>query len=237
MVVSPRWFSDDQVSRVLLEAGESVFSMAGRRAGLPRASLLLLVLLMTRPVLACWPDYVEQGAEQADVVVMAKVIHLGSSRGHGLNSFYNLVRIQVKTFLKGEEACRKHVRRLPVARDRPEREKGATFVEAPDPPSRPPSDPPLGVDGVSARGTCSGRVRVGDIMIFFLRLKTPAEVREGRSAEATFHVTSQPIKLNLQLLRYTQTAVQGEYAVVLCCRLSLVCCVLLGCGATLCLAV
>ncbi|XP_050707769.1 uncharacterized protein LOC126992988 isoform X2 [Eriocheir sinensis] len=177
--------------------------MAGRRAALPLASRLLLVLVMTRPVLACWPDYVEQGAEQADVVVMAKVIHVGSTRGHGLNSFYNLVRIQVKTFLKGEETCRKHVQR-------PEWEEEATFVEVPDPPSSPPTDPPLGVDGVSARGTCSGRVRVGDIMIFFLRPKTQTEVREGRSAAATFLVTSQPIKLNLQLLRYTQTAVQGK---------------------------
>lgn len=212
-----RGCSDDPVSSVLVETGESVLAMARRRAKLPRASLLLMVLLMTRPILACWPNYVEQGAEQADVVVVGKVIHLGSSRGHGLNSFYNLVRIQVKTFLKGEEACRKHVQRLSVLRDMHEWEMEATFVEAPHPPAPPPSDQPLGVDGVSARGTCSGRVREGDVMIFFLRTKAPAEVREGHSAEATFHVTSQPIKLNLQLLRHTQTALQGEYLTVLCC--------------------
>ena len=80
----------------------------------PVTLLLLLFLLVAaaRPVLACWPDYVKQAAQQTDVVVMDKVVHLGSSRGHGFKKFYNLVKVQVKTFLKGEDAYRKHLRLL-----------------------------------------------------------------------------------------------------------------------------
>ncbi|MPC81344.1 hypothetical protein E2C01_075954 [Portunus trituberculatus] len=168
---------------------------------------LTLLLVVGWPVLACWPDYVDQAVQDADVVVVAKVVHLGSHHGHGLNKFYNLVTVQVKTFLKGEEDCRRHLRHLPV-NERPEWEEEATVVERSDPS---PGSEALGVDGVSAQGTCSGRVRKGDIMIFFLRIKSKAEVREGHSAEAAFHVTSQPIKLNLSLLRHTQAVMQAVY--------------------------
>ncbi|XP_063870501.1 uncharacterized protein LOC135105827 isoform X2 [Scylla paramamosain] len=167
---------------------------------------LTLLLVVAWPVLACWPDYVDQAAQDADVVVVAKVVYLGSHHGHGFNKFYNLVKVQVKTFLKGEEACRRHLRLL-SGNERPEWEEEATVVEEAD---LSPSSEVLGVDGVSAQGTCSGRVRSGDIMIFFLHIKSKAEVQKGHSAQAAFHVTSQPIKLNLSLLRHTQAVVQGK---------------------------
>ena len=168
--------------------------------------VLALLLVVVWPVFACWPDYVDQAVQDADVVVVAKVVHLGPHHGHGLNKFYDLVKVQVKTFLKGEEDCRRHLRLL-QGTERPEWEEEATVLESADPSV--PSEA-LGIDGVSAQGTCSGRVRKGDTMIFFLRMKSKAEVREGRSAQAAFHVTSQPIKLNLSLLRHTQAAMQGE---------------------------
>ncbi|XP_071551739.1 uncharacterized protein [Panulirus ornatus] len=175
----------------------------------PRMALILLLLLVAWPVQSCWPGFVKQAASEADMVLTAKVTHLGSQRGQGRNRVYNVVRIMVKEFLKGEEVYQQHMKTSHTYGGSEEEE--VTILENPldflsDAPT---SDSTVDVDGVTTLGTCSGRLRVGDIQIFFLRTKTKDEVRNGQS-EAIFQVTSQPIKINLEVLRLTKAAVQGK---------------------------
>ncbi|XP_042222370.1 uncharacterized protein LOC121866737 [Homarus americanus] len=179
------------------------------------ASVTLAVLLVAWTAGACWPGYVEQAAEQADLVLTAKVTYLGSRSGNNRNKVYDLVRIQAKEFLKGDVLYQDYLRTL--TEGLPEEE--ATMLEDPlDGISDLPQqgsltlDNTLGVGGVTDHGTCSGRVRVGDVQIFFLRIKTKDEVRKGHR-DATFQVTSQPIKINLDVLRLTKAAVQGTLGI------------------------
>lgn len=180
------------------------------------AGVTLVLLLMAWPAQACWPGYVEQAAAEADMVLTAKVTHIGSHRGHGRNRVYKLVRIMMKEFLKGEDVYEDYLDTLDMDVGSEEEEEEVTILEDPldfiNDPSKEDSlttDGTISVDGVTTLGTCSGRVRVGDIQIFFLRVKTKAEVRNSAS-DAPFLVTSQPIKVNLEVLRLTKAAVQGK---------------------------
>ncbi|KAK3875911.1 hypothetical protein Pcinc_019255 [Petrolisthes cinctipes] len=200
------------------------------------------LLLLAWPALSCWPAYVQEAVDHSDLVLTAKVLHLGSRRGHGINRMYDLVRLEVKSFMKGEDVFRNHLRdrshhsrdrnhhlrdRSHYLRDRNhhlkdrshhlrdtnlEGDEEATFLEDPDTSSSSPlhlSTPnTFWVDGVSASGTCSGRVRVRDVQLFFLKVKTRAEVRRGHHHQEApvFKVASQPVKVTLEMLRMTEAA-------------------------------
>ncbi len=71
--------------------------------------VILGLLLVAWPAPTCWPTYVEEAVVNSDLVLTAKVTHLGSRRGHGVNRFYDLVRLQIKRIMKGEEVYRDHV--------------------------------------------------------------------------------------------------------------------------------
>lgn len=171
------------------------------------------LLLLAWPVLSCWPAYVQEAVEQSDVVLTAKVLHLGKRRGRGMNRVYNLVRLEVKSLMKGEDVFSDQVRNTLIGNHHE-----ATFLEHPDTSTLDLSSSlTFGVDGVSATGTCSGRVRVRDVQLFFLKVKTRGELRKGHH-EAVFKVASQPIKVTLEKLRMVEAAAtKGEctYSLVL----------------------
>ncbi|XP_053635120.1 uncharacterized protein [Cherax quadricarinatus] len=180
------------------------------------AKVALALLLMACPTLACWPGYVDQAVEHADMVLTAKVTHIGPERGHSRNKVYSVVKIQVKEFLKGENLYKKYLKASRMAEGSQEEEEELTILEDPfdftldlSSENSPIVDTIMGVDGVTALGTCSGRVRVRDVQIFFLGMKTETEISEGHR-EATFQVTSQPVKINLDILRLTKAAIQGK---------------------------
>ncbi|KAK4302994.1 hypothetical protein Pmani_024950 [Petrolisthes manimaculis] len=215
------------------------------------------LLLLAWPALSCWPAYVQQAVDQSDLVLTAKVLHLGSRRGHGINRVYDLVRLEVKSFMKGEDVFRNHHLRDRShhlrnsshhlrdsshhlrernhhlrdinhhLRDRNhhlrdtnlEGDEEATFLESPDTSTSSTlhlSTPnTLWVDGVSASGTCSGRVRVRDVQLFFIKVKTRAEVRRGHhhqeeEAPVFYKVASQPVKVTLEMLRMTEAAATNK---------------------------
>ncbi|XP_042872177.1 uncharacterized protein LOC122253294 [Penaeus japonicus] len=177
---------------------------------LPRAaSWVMLATLLTWPAEGCWPRYIEDAVEESKVVLMAKVIHLEVARGQ---ETYPAAEIQVREILKGTEAYQDYL--LPRHTSDDLFGDDATALEDPldddDDDDEPDiDDDVLAVEGVTTSSTCAGRIREGDTRIFFLALKEKEEPGSRRQG-VSFHVTAQPVKLNLNAMRWIKAAVQGK---------------------------
>ncbi|XP_068211851.1 uncharacterized protein [Palaemon carinicauda] len=183
--------------------------------------LLALLLISGTPSLACWPDYIEKAGRDAQLVLTAKITQVGSTRGHGKNRTYKLVMVQIKDILKGEEVYLEHLKELLS-------DEEATLLEDPldlsDEVSEDTDDVGgaltssevhnarglMGVEGVRVSATCGGRVRTGDTQVFFLKAKSSVEVPRGTQS-IVFEVTSQPLKVNLNILRLVEAVVEGKF--------------------------